>query len=205
LEFLDHSASVGGLDARGATDTQECDLVVIDATDDLAAASSTCRAIAASERPSPVLVVVDEGGLAAIKSSWGFDDWLLPRARPAELETRLRLLLESARHSRTSRARIGDLSIDEETYIVRLRGRPLDLTFREFELLKYLANNPGRVFTRSQLLQEVWGYDYFGGTRTVDVHIRRLRAKLGTEHEQLIGTIRGVGYKLDPAGPNVDA
>jgi DNA-binding response OmpR family regulator len=81
-----------------------------------------------------------------------------------------------------------------------LRGKPLDLTFREFELLKYLANNPRRVFTRSQLLQEVWGYDYYGGTRTVDVHIRRLRAKLGTEHEQLIGTIRGVGYKLDPAG-----
>ncbi|HSK60765.1 MAG TPA: winged helix-turn-helix domain-containing protein, partial [Actinomycetospora sp.] len=83
-----------------------------------------------------------------------------------------------------------------------LRGRPLDLTFREFELLKYLAANPGRVFTRSQLLQEVWGYDYYGGTRTVDVHIRRLRAKLGTEHEQLIGTVRGVGYKLDPSGPS---
>ena len=204
LEFLDHSVSVASLDARGATDTQECDLVVVDATDDLAAASGTCRALSASERPRPVLVVVDEGGLAAMKSSWGFDDWLLPRARPAELETRLRLLLESARHSRTSRARIGDLSIDEETYVVRLRGKPLDLTFREFELLKYLANNPGRVFTRSQLLQEVWGYDYFGGTRTVDVHIRRLRAKLGTEHEQLIGTIRGVGYKLDPAGPESD-
>jgi DNA-binding response OmpR family regulator len=204
LEFLDHSVSVANLDARGPTDTQECDLVVVDATDDLAAASTTCRTISTSERPRPVLVVVDEGGLAAMKSSWGFDDWLLPRARPAELETRLRLLLEGARHSRTSRARIGDLSIDEETYVVRLRGKPLDLTFREFELLKYLANNPGRVFTRSQLLQEVWGYDYFGGTRTVDVHIRRLRAKLGTEHEQLIGTIRGVGYKLDPSGPDSD-
>ena len=83
---------------------------------------------------------------------------------------------------------------------MRLRGVPLDLTFREFELLKYLATNPGRVFTRDHLLQEVWGYDYFGGTRTVDVHVRRLRAKLGVEHEQLIGTVRGVGYKLDPHG-----
>jgi DNA-binding winged helix-turn-helix (wHTH) protein len=76
-----------------------------------------------------------------------------------------------------------------------LRGRPLDLTYKEFELLKYLAQNAGRVFTRAQLLQEVWGYDFFGGTRTVDVHVRRLRAKLGSEHESLIGTVRNVGYK----------
>ena len=73
---------------------------------------------------------------------------------------------------------------------------PLDLTFKEFELLKYLAQHPGRVFTREQLLQEVWGYDYFGGTRTVDVHVRRLRAKLGPENETLIGTVRNVGYRF---------
>ena len=76
-----------------------------------------------------------------------------------------------------------------------MRGRPLDLTYKEFELLKYLAQHAGRVFTRAQLLQEVWGYDFFGGTRTVDVHVRRLRAKLGTEYESLIGTVRNVGYK----------
>ena len=76
-------------------------------------------------------------------------------------------------------------TIDEATYTARVRGRTLDLTFKEFELLKYLAQHPGRVFTRAQLLQEVWGYDYFGGTRTVDVHVRRLRAKLGPEHEAL--------------------
>ena len=81
---------------------------------------------------------------------------------------------------------------------VRLRGRLLDLTYKEFELLKYLAQHPGRVFTRSQLLQEVWGYDYFGGTRTVDVHVRRLRAKLGTDYEVLIGTVRNVGYRFVP-------
>jgi DNA-binding winged helix-turn-helix (wHTH) protein len=69
------------------------------------------------------------------------------------------------------------------------------LTYKEFELLKYLAQHAGRVFTRAQLLQEVWGYDFFGGTRTVDVHVRRLRAKLGPEHEALIGTVRNVGYK----------
>ena len=80
----------------------------------------------------------------------------------------------------------------------RLRGRVLDLTFKEFELLKFLAQHPGRVFTRAHLLQEVWGYDYFGGTRTVDVHVRRLRAKLGPEHEALIGTVRNVGYRFVP-------
>ena len=88
------------------------------------------------------------------------------------------------------------MTVDDVTYTAKLGGRALDLTFKEFELLKYLAQHPGRVFTREQLLQEVWGYDYYGGTRTVDVHVRRLRAKLGPEHEQLIGTVRNVGYRF---------
>ncbi|NBV66574.1 MAG: winged helix family transcriptional regulator, partial [Actinobacteria bacterium] len=82
------------------------------------------------------------------------------------------------------------------SYTARIKGRALDLTFKEFELLKFLAQHPGRVFTRAQLLQEIWGYDYFGGTRTVDVHIRRLRSKLGPEHEAIIGTVRNVGYRF---------
>ena len=86
--------------------------------------------------------------------------------------------------------------LDDATYTAKIGGRPLDLTFKEFELLKFLAQHPGRVFSRQQLLQEVWGYDYFGGTRTVDVHVRRLRAKLGPEHETLIGTVRNVGYRF---------
>ena len=97
---------------------------------------------------------------------------------------------------RSEEIRSGDLTIDEATYQAKVGGAPLDLTFKEFELLKYLAQHPGRVFTRAQLLQEVWGYDYFGGTRTVDVHVRRLRAKLGPEREALIGTVRNVGYKF---------
>jgi DNA-binding response OmpR family regulator len=91
------------------------------------------------------------------------------------------------------------LNIDESSYTAKISGRTLDLTFKEFELLRYLNENPNRVFTREQLLSEVWGYDYFGGTRTVDVHVRRLRAKLG-EYESLIGTVRNVGYRLDPQG-----
>lgn len=97
----------------------------------------------------------------------------------------------------TIEIRGGEITIDEHSYTAKIKGRSLDLTYKEFELLKYLVQHPGRVFTRSQLLQEVWGYDYFGGTRTVDVHIRRLRAKLGPEHEALIGTVRHVGYRFN--------
>ena len=86
--------------------------------------------------------------------------------------------------------------IDEAAYSAHVAGESLNLTFKEFELLKFLAHNEGRVFTRSQLLSEVWGYDYFGGTRTVDVHIRRLRAKLGPDHEKMVTTVRNVGYSL---------
>ena len=121
---------------------------------------------------------------------------------PAEVEARLRLAtgrLLQARDSDLDRNHVissGGLQIDEAAYTAKLEGRSLDLTFKEFELVKFLAQHPGRVFTRQQLLQEVWGYDYFGGTRTVDVHVRRLRAKLGTDHEQLIGTVRNVGYRF---------
>src|SRR5947209_6334604 len=104
--------------------------------------------------------------------------------------------LEEGGH-RVGVAGFGEQTIDPERYQVRLRGRPLDLTYKEFQLLCYLAQRPGRVFSRSQLLQEVWGYDFFGGTRTVDVHVRRLRAKLGAEHESMIATVRNVGYKLE--------
>ena len=94
---------------------------------------------------------------------------------------------------------LGELVIDEGTYTARLRGRPLDLTYKEFELLHFLVKNAGRVYSREQLLQDVWGYDYFGGARTVDVHVRRLRAKLGREYEGVILTVRNVGYKaIDP-------
>ena len=205
LEFLDHSVSTAKLVPESVNAAADADVIVIDATTSLGNASMTCRSAAASDLQRPILLVAGEGGLAALKSGWGFDDWVSPAAQPAEVETRLRLLVERAGGGgaggrRAAATTIGDLSIDEDTYVVRLRGGPLDLTYREFELLKYLAANPGRVFTRGQLLLEVWGYDYYGGTRTVDVHIRRLRAKLGAEYEHLIGTVRGVGYKLDPNG-----
>src|SRR5690606_583416 len=125
---------------------------------------------------------------------WGMDDIVLNTCGPAELDARIRLAiarLAARREDQDPEAHVirrGEVVIDDATYTVRLGGHHLDLTFEEFELLKYLAQHPGRVFSRQQLLQEVWGYDYFGGTRTVDVHVRRLRAKLGPENETLIGT-----------------
>jgi DNA-binding response OmpR family regulator len=147
----------------------------------------------------PLIAIVTEAGLVAINADWGVDDVILAGAGPAEVEARLRMSvgrLTSATAAAGGLIRGGELTIDPDTYAAKLKGRPLDLTYKEFELLKFLAQHPGRVFTRDQLLREVWGYDYFGGTRTVDVHVRRLRAKLGSEYESMIGTVRQVGYKF---------
>ncbi len=201
LEYLGHTVQDVGLDAGLMQGVGGCDLVLVDATADLRRAAAACQSLSLNEGGRPVCLVMGEGALAALKLSWGFDDWLLPDVSPAELETRMRLIIDRSTVERGQRsASVGDLVVDEDSYQVRLRGRPLDLTFREFELLKALASAPNRVFTRDLLLQEVWGYDYFGGSRTVDVHVRRVRAKLGPEYESMIATVRGVGYKLVPPG-----
>jgi DNA-binding response OmpR family regulator len=176
------------------------DVVLVDARGDLVRARDLIQQVSAAD--VPVIAIISEGGWAAVSAEWGADDVLLPAAGPGEVEARLRLAAGRAGSqpaAPTEEVRSGELVIDEATYSARVRGVALDLTFKEFELLKFLAQHPRRVFTRSQLLQEVWGYDYFGGTRTVDVHVRRLRAKLGAEHEALIGTVRNVGYKFVPA------
>jgi DNA-binding response OmpR family regulator len=201
LEYLDHTMQDAPMQSHSLLGLGGSDIVLVDATQDLRQAAGATRAVSLHELDKPVLVVMSEGGLAALKATWGFEDWLLPHASPAEVETRLRLVSERAAARRPQRAaNVGDLVVDEDSYQVRLRGQPLDLTYKEFELIKALANAPNRVFTRELLLQEVWGYDYFGGSRTVDVHVRRLRAKLGPEYEQMIVTVRGVGYKLVPPG-----
>ncbi len=202
LGLLLHSVRVAPAEASALIDTPPAEAVLVDARKELAHAKSLCRLIRTTGIDCPLLVIVTEGGLAAMTAEWGADDVLLDSAGPAEVEARLRMSIgrisQAAAEDVPDEIRSGDLSIDEATYTARLRGRVLDLTFKEFELLKYLAQHPGRVFTRAQLLQEVWGYDYFGGTRTVDVHVRRLRAKLGTEYEALIGTVRNVGYRFVP-------
>ena len=127
-----------------------------------------------------------------------FDDFCLSPFHPAEFESRVRHLLWNTRDAivRTELVEYGDLVLNLETYQATIAERPLDLTYMEYELLKFLAQNPGKVFTREILLSRVWGYEYYGGARTVDVHIRRLRAKLGEEYAALISTVRSVGYRF---------
>ena len=199
LGLLPHSVTVLPLDASRLVEHTPGDVILIDARRDLAGARSFTRVLAALGGNTPVLAVLTEGGLIALSADWTIDDVILDTAGPAELDARLRLAVD--RHARLAdptpeHVQIGDLVIDDTTYTARISGRALDLTYKEFELLKFLAQHAGRVFTRSHLVQEVWGYDYFGGSRTVDVHVRRLRAKLGPEHEALIGTVRNVGYKF---------
>jgi DNA-binding response OmpR family regulator len=206
LEFLDHQVTWAALASPSTRELSACDVVLVDGRTDLRGAAGACRQAMLAEFLRGVVVVVTEGGLAALKLGWGFDDWLLPHAGPAEIETRLRLARDRASsRAEEPTAAVGDLIVDEDSYQVHLRGEPLDLTYKEFELLKALAMSPNRVFTRELLLSEVWGYDYYGGSRTVDVHIRRLRAKLGPEHESMIVTVRGVGYKLVPEGRRAGA
>src|SRR6201993_713921 len=199
LSLLPHTVRTAPSDVSSLLEAGTADVAVVDARTDLAAARGLCRRLGTTGTSLPVVAVVNEGGLVAINVDWGLDDILLPSTGPAEIDARLRLLVGrrggTATQENLGKITLGELVIDEGTYTARLRGRPLDLTYKEFELLKYLAQHAGRVFTRAQLLQEVWGYDFFGGTRTVDVHVRRLRAKLGTEYESLIGTVRNVGYK----------
>jgi DNA-binding response OmpR family regulator len=199
LMLLAHNVRTQPPEVTALLDAGSRDAVLVDARIDLVAAKSLCRLLSSSGDSVPVVAIVNEGGLVAVTAEWRVDEIILPAAGPAEVDARLRLLTSKGGvggAGADGALRLGELVIDEATYMARLRGRPLDLTYKEFELLKYLAQHAGRVFTRAQLLQEVWGYDFFGGTRTVDVHVRRLRAKLGTEHEQMIGTVRNVGYKF---------
>jgi DNA-binding response OmpR family regulator len=200
LDLLPHTVRFAARDIRTLVSGPSPDVVLVDARVDLADARATCRMLHATGSGFPLLAIVTEAGLIALSAEWGLDDIVLASGGPAEVEARLRLavgrLAPTGGGTDASMVRAGELTIDHDTYAARLKGRPLDLTYKEFELLKFLAQHPGRVFTRDQLLREVWGYDYFGGTRTVDVHVRRLRAKLGSEYESMIGTVRQVGYKF---------
>lgn len=201
LALLPHTVKILPAEASALIDAPQADAVIVDGRHDLAQVRSLTRVIRTTGIDCPLILVLTEGGLAVAASDWGMDDVILTTAGPAELEARLRLCVGrlAAGTSGTDDSQVissSGLLIDEATYTARLEDRTLDLTFKEFELVKFLAQHPGRVFTRQQLLQEVWGYDYFGGTRTVDVHVRRLRAKLGTDHETLIGTVRNVGYRF---------
>ena len=173
--------------------------VLVDAVADPEAGLAAARAVRRIGVPAPLAVVVRDADLERLPWIDAADDVVVAGAAPAEIRLRLDLLARRGAVSPEGTTRLGELSLDTESYRVVVAGRQLDLTFKEFELLRFLVQRPGRVFTRSALLREVWGYDYYGGTRTVDVHVRRLRAKLGPEHETLVQTVRGVGYlAVDP-------
>ena len=173
--------------------------VLVDAGENPGQAWSVLQAIRAATIGMPTLAIVDRDGVDRYPWHEVVDDFLYPGAPPAEIGLRVAMLRRRAGVSDESTIRLGALAIDTESYRVTAQGRPLDLTFKEFELLRFLASRAGRVFTRPALLREVWGYDFYGGTRTVDVHVRRLRAKLGPEHEHLIQTVRSVGYRAADA------
>jgi len=197
LELLSHRTRQIPAEPAQLVNAPEYDVVMVDARHDLVGAKSLCRLLRATGQGAPLLLVVTEGGMSALSGDWGIDDVLLATAGPAEIDARVRLAIARRDEvAEPSRVQASGVTIDEQSYSAKLHGKPLDLTYKEFQLLHFLATHPSRVFTREQLLSEVWGYDYFGGTRTVDVHVRRLRAKLG-DQEQIIGTVRNVGYRFN--------
>ena len=211
LGLLQHDVRILPAEASVLVDAPITDCIIIDARRDLPTAKSFTKLITTTGVSTPLIVITTEGGLSAINVDWGITDVILDTAGPAEVDARIRIVIGKdaitrlAKNPSLKEIRSGEVVIDEDSYTAKIKGRTLDLTFKEFELLKYLAQHPGRVFSRSQLLQEIWGYDYFGGTRTVDVHIRRLRSKLGPEFESIIDTVRNVGYRFSTSNNPVTA
>jgi DNA-binding response OmpR family regulator len=206
LGLLQHDVRILPAEVSVLIDAPIVDCIFVDARRDLPNTKAFTKLITTTGVSTPIVVVTTEGGLSAINSDWQIADVMLDTAGPAEVDARIRIVIgkdaltQLVKNPSLKEIRSGEVVIDEDSYTAKIKGRTLDLTFKEFELLKYLAQHPGRVFSRSQLLQEIWGYDYFGGTRTVDVHIRRLRSKLGPEFESVIDTVRNVGYRFSQNG-----
>ena len=195
LDMLPHEVvPVRGADAA-LNHQGVVDLIVVDGRADLMQARTTCQLLVSAGQ-NRVMLLVPLASLPVLTSGWGIDDFVVDSVTAAEMDARVRLLIEST--PEPSALVAGPLTIDDASYTVTAYGSSIDLTYTEFELLKYMVGHEGRVLTREQLLSDVWGYDYFGGTRTVDVHIRRLRAKLGPRLEHCIQTVRNVGYRFSP-------
>ena len=171
------------------------DAVLVDAAENPGQGHAVLHALRERGPRIPVLVVVERRDVDRFPWEEVADDVIFPGALEGEIRLRFALTRRRTGTGEETAIRLGPIVLDPSTYRVSLEGTPLDLTFKEFELLRYLAERRGRVFTRPTLLREVWGYDFYGGTRTVDVHVRRLRSKLGPAHEGLVETVRGVGYR----------
>lgn len=194
LALLSHPITTVDSAARALTEMDGADLVIVDGVADLTAARATCQAL--SKGSLPIMLIVARPGLAVLSPEWGFTDFVVAGSEPAEFDARIRMLTRASADPDVFIA--GPIRVDGAAYTATLDGVPLDLTYTEFELLRYLMQHPGRVLSRETLVSQVWGYDYYGGTRTVDVHVRRLRAKLG-QFDHYIGTVRNVGYRFASA------
>lgn len=170
------------------------DVIVVDGRQRPEEAAGVIRKLK-NESEAPFVVVLSDDDLRAFDWSSGPVDFITDRCTRDELDARLRRVVQPGEPDSAEVIRRGALTINRERFEVKVHGDVLDLTFKEFELIAYLAQRPGRVCSRRALLSEVWGYDFFGGTRTVDVHVRRLRAKLGHE-AHMIETVRNVGYRF---------
>jgi DNA-binding response OmpR family regulator len=178
---------------------QRPELVVVDLERCATDAAKLCHAVKRerSLQELPLVLLVTEEQLGRLDFGWGIDDYLTLPVTGKRLAERLNFLVwKLHRVAPANGFSHGGLIIDFERYEVHVKGVPVDLTYKEFELLKFLATHPGKVFSREALLDKVWGYDYYGGTRTVDVHVRRLRAKIESRGATYIETIRNVGYKF---------
>lgn len=185
LDALERRMPVGGWTAA-----------VVEATVDLGRALSIAGKVT-EESGLPVLLLIDRTMTDDIVGETGFADFVLSPVDRTELRVRLgRLHSSSPFVADEDIIRFRDLELNTATYQALVGGNPRNLTFMEYELLRFLVENPGRVWSRDQILAKVWGYDYFGGSRTVDVHVRRLRAKLGEERSSWITTVRSVGYRF---------
>jgi DNA-binding response OmpR family regulator len=172
---------------------------IVCATDDMTEAIALCRHLRRREEPIvPLLLIVARHEIAELKLRNDlFDDFCVAPLHPGELAARVEhLFWRTGQQIDQEVVEHGPLVLNLETYQAGIAGRALDLTYMEYQLLRFLATHPGKVFTRDTLLNRVWGYEYYGGARTVDVHVRRLRAKLGEEYAHLIETVRSVGYRL---------
>jgi DNA-binding response OmpR family regulator len=204
LGLLSHSVRYGPAAVSELSNLVHSDAILLDARAAPGPARMMCRLLGATTVGTPVLAVLSEAGWPEVSGQWGVADVLASSAGPAEVSARLRLAVGRGGNALAATPKsgswmLGGLEIDEPAHAARIYGRDMELTYREFGLLAHLARHPGRVFTREQLLAQVWGHDFLGGTRTVDVHIRRVRAKLGHRHHRLIATIRNVGYRfVDP-------
>ena len=205
LGLLQHDVRILPAEVSVLIDAPIVDCIFVDARRDLPNTKAFTKLITTTGVSTPIVVITTEGGLSAINSDWQIADVMLDTAGPAEVDARIRIVIgkdaltQLAKNPSLKEIRSGEVVIDEDSYTAKIKGRTLDLALKEFELLEFLVRNSGRVLTRTQLIDRVWGSDYFGDTKTLDVHVKRLRAKIEKDpaNPVYIQTIRGLGYKFE--------